>query len=110
MQVLSPRYTATGSPDSFRDLGRDEVTTARRTSAGQGPARAALNPAGRYGFHDLRRAFATMNADELTPDTLQALLGHKSYQTTQRYINTARQMDAAVASLHVPEVLKQGTR
>jgi integrase len=60
-----------------------------------------------YGFHDLRRAFATMNADKLTPDALQALMRHKSYQTTQVYINYARQMDAAVAGLHVPEVLKK---
>jgi integrase len=59
-----------------------------------------------YGFHDLRRAFATMNADKLTPDALQALMRHKSYQTTQVYINMARQMDAAVASLHVPDVHK----
>src|SRR5262249_50274707 len=61
-----------------------------------------------YGFHDLRRAFATMNADKLTPDALQALMRHKSYQTTQKYINMARQMDKAVASLHVPEVLRAG--
>ena len=60
-----------------------------------------------YGFHDLRRAFATMNADKLTPDALQALMRHKSYQTTQKYINMARQMDAAVARLHVPEVLRK---
>jgi integrase len=59
-----------------------------------------------YGFHDLRRAFATMNADKLSPDALQALMRHKSYQTTQVYINYARQMDAAVAGLHVPDVLK----
>jgi hypothetical protein len=31
---------------------------------------------------------------------------HKSYLTTQRYINMARQMKTAVASLHVPDVLK----
>jgi integrase len=62
-----------------------------------------------YGFHDLRRAFATMNADKLTPDALQALMRHKSYSTTQRYIAIARQMDAAVAGLHVPEVLKKQT-
>jgi integrase len=62
----------------------------------------------RYGFHDLRRAFATMNADKLTPDALQALMRHKSYQTTQVYINMTRQMDDAVASLHVPEVLRTG--
>jgi integrase len=60
-----------------------------------------------YGFHDFRRAFATMNADKLTPDALQALMRHKSYQTTQKYINLARQMDKAVASLHVPEVLQK---
>jgi integrase len=62
-----------------------------------------------HGFHSLRRAFATMNADKLTPDALQALMRHRSYQTTQVYINLARQMDAAVASLHVPEVLRTNT-
>src|SRR5207248_202981 len=40
-----------------------------------------------YGFHDFRRAFATMNADNLTADALQALMRHKSYQTTRVYIN-----------------------
>ena len=47
-----------------------------------------------------------MNADKLTADALQTLMRHKSYQTTQRYIALARQMDEAVASLHVPDVLK----
>jgi integrase len=59
-----------------------------------------------YGFHDLRRAFATLNADRLTPDALQALMRHKSYSTTQRYIAIAHQMVEAVESLHVPDVLK----
>jgi integrase len=59
---------------------------------------------GRYGFHDLRRAFATMNADKLTPDALQALMQHKSYQTTQGYINMARQLNPAVAGLYVPQL------
>jgi integrase len=62
----------------------------------------------RYSFHDLRRAFATMNADRLTADALQALMRHKSYQTTQVYINMARQLDEAVEALHVPEFLKKG--
>jgi hypothetical protein len=31
---------------------------------------------------------------------------HKSHQTTQVYINMTRQMDVAVAGLHVPEVLR----
>src|SRR5262249_14839145 len=62
-----------------------------------------------YGFHDFRRAFATMNAARLTPDALQALMRHKSYSTTQLYISMARQMDQAVQALHVPEVLKSPT-
>ncbi len=56
-----------------------------------------------YGCHDLRRAFATMNADKLTPDALQALMRRQSYSTTQRSINIARQLNPAVAGLHVPE-------
>jgi integrase len=60
-----------------------------------------------YGFHDLRRAFATYNADRLTPDALQALMQHKCYTTTQKYINLARQLTASVQSLHVPDVLKK---
>jgi site-specific recombinase XerD len=47
-----------------------------------------------------------MNADKLTPDALQALMRHKSYSTTQVYVNMARQMGAAVAGLHVPELLR----
>jgi integrase len=57
-----------------------------------------------YGFHDLRRAFATLNADRLTPDALQALMQHKDYQTTQRYINMARQLRPAVDNLFVPKL------
>jgi integrase len=59
-----------------------------------------------YGFHDLRRAFATQNAPRLTADALQKLMRHKSYLTTQRYINMASQLDEAVDALHVPDVLK----
>ena len=39
-----------------------------------------------------------------TPDALQALMQHKDYQTTQRYINMARQLNPAVAELYVPAV------
>jgi integrase len=58
-----------------------------------------------YGFHDLRRAFATMNADRLNANTLQVLMRHKDPKTTQGYIALGRQMKQAVASLHVPDVL-----
>jgi len=60
-----------------------------------------------YGFHDLRRAFATVNAPKLSADALQALMRHKSYTTTQRYVNMAKQLDQAVETLHVPEVLRK---
>lgn len=62
----------------------------------------------RYGFHDLRRGFATYNADRMTPDALQALMAHKDYQTTQRYINMARQLKPAAVDVFVPEALKGG--
>ena len=60
-----------------------------------------------YGFHDLRRAFATVNADTMTPDALQSLMRHQSYTTTQRYINMARQLNRAVEALYVPSVLEK---
>jgi integrase len=71
---------------------------------------AGVKPAVRkpyYTFHDLRRAFATMNADRLTADALQAFMQHKDYQTTQRYISMARQLKPAAHSLFVPEMPRQ---
>ncbi len=59
-----------------------------------------------YGFHDLRRAFATVNAETMSADALQSLMRHRSYSTTQRYINIAEQVNRAVERLHVPEVLR----
>lgn len=64
---------------------------------------------GRYGFHDFRRAFASMNADKLSAEALQSLMRHKSYQTTQKYISYARQLNQAVEGLYVPEFLKPQT-
>ncbi len=62
----------------------------------------------RYGFHDLRRAFATVNAETLSVNALQRLMRHKSYLTTKRYINMAEQATKAVDQLHVPDVLRNG--
>jgi integrase len=62
-----------------------------------------------YTPHDLRRGFATMNADRLTPDMLQTLMQHKDYQTTQKYINLARQLRPAAQNLFVPELPRKGT-
>jgi integrase len=61
-------------------------------------------PRDHYGFHDLWRAFATMNAERMTGDALQKLMQHKDYQTTQRYINMAQQLKPAVEALFVPDV------
>ncbi len=60
-----------------------------------------------YSFHDYRRAFATANAGRLSADALQALMRHRSYLTTQKYINMARQLDQSVEELHVPPILKR---
>lgn len=63
-----------------------------------------------YGFHDLRRAFATMNADRLTTDVLQAMMQHRDYTTTQRYIAMARQLKPAAQHVYVPDVTSKPTR
>jgi hypothetical protein len=54
------------------------------------------------GFHHLRRACATMNADRLTPDALRLLIQHQDYQTKQRYTSMTRQTKPAVHNLFVP--------
>ncbi len=61
----------------------------------------------RYGFHDLRRAFATENADTLSPDQLQLMMQHRAYSTTQRYINLARQASSVTDKLFVPKISRE---
>ena len=59
-----------------------------------------------YGFHDIRRAFATTNAPQLSAVELQGLMRHKSYQTTQKYIRMAEMVSSSSADkLAVPAVL-----
>jgi integrase len=58
----------------------------------------------RYGFRDLRRAFAPMNAERMTADALQALMQHQDYKTTQRYIHMGRQLKPAAQNLFVPDL------
>lgn len=62
----------------------------------------------RYGFHDLRRAFATLNAGRLAGDVLQALMQHKSYATTQRYIDIASHIRPAAHNVYVPDLPGRG--
>ena len=61
-----------------------------------------------YGFHDLRRGFATMNADRMTADALQEHMQHASYLTTKRYISVGRQLVPAMQDLYVPELKSDG--
>ncbi len=63
-----------------------------------------------YGFHDLRRAFATVNAPHMKAETLQKLMRHKSYTTTLGYINLATQVEDAVANMPVPNVLRKDAK
>lgn len=60
---------------------------------------------GWYGFHDIRRAFATCNAADMDLFELQKLMQHKSLATTQRYVNMASKLNAKVQNLFVPPVL-----
>jgi len=57
---------------------------------------------GTYGFHDLRRMFATLNADNLTAEELQRLMQHKSYETTKLYIGLAAKVKGTAKKLIDP--------
>lgn len=57
-----------------------------------------------YAFHDLRRGFATENAESLDLFELQKLMQHKSLATTQRYVAMAQRVNY-VAKLKVPGIV-----
>lgn len=50
-----------------------------------------------------------MNADRMTEDALQALMQHRDYSTTKRYIHLARQLKPAMENLFVPDIPKIGS-
>ncbi len=60
-----------------------------------------------YGFHDLRRGFATMNAGSMDLFQLQALMQHKTLTTTKLYVNMANRLTKAVEGLYIPDVGKR---
>lgn len=71
---------------------------------------AGVKPSGKdwYGWHDLRRAFATLNAQGLDLFTLQRLMQHKNLETTKLYVNMANRLKPAVAGLYIPDVAIEG--
>ncbi len=82
---------AAGIHLNCRDDGRHECTAACHV----------------YGFHDLRRAFATVNEETLTANALQRLMRHKSFTATQRYINMAQMLKRSTEKIFVPDVLRR---
>lgn len=59
-----------------------------------------------YGFHDLRRGFATMNAGSMDLFELQGLMQHKTLETTRKYVNMAKRYNETVKNLFVPQNLR----
>jgi integrase len=57
-----------------------------------------------YGFHALRRGYATLNA-ELPAPVLQRKMRHKSFTTTLRYIALADRMKKSAETINVPAFL-----
>jgi integrase len=58
----------------------------------------------RYGFHDLRRGFATMNAGQMDLFELQRLMQHKSLETTRIYVAMAHRLKNVTDRLFVPQL------
>ena len=60
-----------------------------------------------YGFHAIRRGYATLNADSMPAAVLQRKMRHKSFQTTLRYLQLADKMKKATEQVYVPEFLRK---
>jgi hypothetical protein len=58
---------------------------------------------------DIRRGYATLNADSPPAPVLQRKMRHKSFTTTLRYIRLANKMKQGSERLCVPEFLEVKT-
>ena len=59
-----------------------------------------------YGFHAIRRGYATLNADSMPAAVLQRKMRHQSFQTTTRYIRMADKMKKTSDQVYVPDFLR----
>jgi hypothetical protein len=67
--------------------------------------RSALRPRSADEACSIFRPITIFVIDEIhNGDALQRLMQHKDYQTTQRYISTARQVKPAAQNLFVPSL------
>lgn len=62
----------------------------------------------RYGFHDVRRGFATENIESMDLFELQNLMQHKSLETTKEYVNMVKRLKKTVTKIFVPPNLQIG--
>ncbi|MFM9960731.1 MAG: tyrosine-type recombinase/integrase [Planctomycetaceae bacterium] len=89
----------------WSEFGR--IQEAARLADGSPMPKAGKN-GGWYGFHDLRRGFATVNAASMDLFELQALMQHQSLVTTRGYVNMAQRLQKPVSNLFVPTLPRIG--
>lgn len=75
-----------------------------RNEAGEGKPLPKGGKNGFYGFHDLRRGFATLNAGKLDLFELQKIMQHRDLSTTRKYVNMATKMKSVTERLYVPNL------
>ena len=85
----------------WAEFGR--IQEAAKLEGGKSMPKAGKNGSW-YGFHDLRRGFATVNAASMNLFELQALMQHQSIETTKGYINMAGQLNKPISRLFVPKL------
>jgi integrase len=85
----------------WTEFGRIQATATRQDGK---PMPKGGKHGGWYGFHDLRRGFATLNAGTMNLFQLQSLMQHQSLETTKGYVAMSSQLNGVVSGLFVPNI------